>query len=411
MDGWQAVQNWTIFGIVAGGLVYYYYPKDKQVQKLVPQVEEVKKEAKKAIRKPVAAAKKAAPSVVVQDTQKSDSSSKENSSKKRKVNTQKSTPAPAPAAQQEDEDDEIDMSTRQFAANMRKAREGVDMKKADNKETRVKTVKAKSMASPILSSGSSQVGDAEDDWSPAGRAGAVDDMLEPAAPGPKALRITPSSKPTKEKVNKPAKQEVVETKKQRQNRRKKEAEKEARQEAERIRKVEAEQQLRTARIARGEPAKNGIPVPAAPAKNHWSEQNGAGQQSAGASSGSNTALLDTFDAESTASSNAGVSTAATSTTDVDGHQSEENDYAKAITQSGQDSGWNEVKTKQKSKKRDSDSEVNGNTTPVPAPVVKAAPVVNKIAPGSKPKGFQALTDEYEQRSNVADPNDASNWDA
>ncbi|SMY20666.1 unnamed protein product [Zymoseptoria tritici ST99CH_1A5] len=411
MDGWQAVQNWTIFGVVAGGLVYYYYPKSTPVHKAVPihDFDEVKKEVKKAVRKPVAAAKNAVPSALVQDTQNVNPSGKENGNKKRKATTQPSLSPPAPAAQ-EDDDDEIDMSTRQFAANMKKAREGIDMKKVESKDTRVKTVKAKSMTSPILSSGSSQTGDAEDDWAPAGKAGAVDDMLEPTAPGPKALKITASSQPTKEKVNRAAKQEVVETKKQRQNRRKKEAEQEARQEAERIRKVEAEQQLRAARIARGEPAKNGIPIPAAPAKNQWTEQNGARQlqQSATASSGNNTALLDTFDAESTGSSNAGASTAATSI--ADGAQSEDNNFAKAIDESGQETGWNEVKTSKKSKKKDSQVETNGSATPVAAPV-KAAPAVKQVAPGTKPKGFQALTDEYEQRADVADPNDASNWDA
>jgi hypothetical protein len=409
MDNWQAIQNWAIFGLVASGLVFYYYPKSTRVQKVVPmkEVEAVKKEVKKAVRKPVAAAKKAAPSIMAQDTQKSDSSSKESGNKKRKANSKHpAVQAPAPAAQEE-EDDEIDMSTRQFAANMMKARDGVDMKKSDNKETRVKTVKAKSMASPVLSSGSSQVGDADDDWSPAGRAGNVDDMLEPAAPGPKALRITAPSKPTKEKVNKPAKQEVVETKKQRQNRRKKEAEKEARAEAERIRKVEQEQQMRTARMSRGEPAKNGVPVPAAPVTNQWSERNAVRDVQnpiAVSTGGNNTTLLDTFDVESTGSSNAGASTAATSTTD-----NEENEYNKAITESGQETGWNEVKKPSKKSKK---AESNGSATMVPAPApVKAAPVANKIAPGTKPKGFQALNDEYEQRAEVADPNDASNWDA
>ncbi|KAI7618236.1 hypothetical protein KC319_g19148, partial [Hortaea werneckii] len=121
--------------------------------------------------------------------------------------------------------------------------------------------------------------------------------------------------------------------------------------------------------------------------------------------------------------------AATSTTDADTLQqrarddvSEEEQMAQVMRESGDDSGWTTVAQpkKQKGKKHAEDGEVNGVSTPtepVPAPAPKPAPV-SKPAPApakpamvnGKPKGFQALTDEYEQRTNV-DPNDASNWDA
>jgi len=424
MDGWQTAQNWSVFGVCTVGLAwYYFYPHDnnnKQAPKLAPLKDvkkQVKSEVKKTTRKVESAAKKQTPSMPSVDTNKSDSSSKGTGKNKRKANSQPVQQAPAAPAKQQEDEDAIDMSTLQFAANMKKAREGVDMKKTDSKETRVKTVKTKIVDSPVLSSGSSHDGDADLEWSqvasPAMRSSGIDDMLEAAAPGPSALRITAPTKPTKEKVNKQPKQVATESKKQRQNRKKKEDERLAREEAEKVRKVQQEQQRRTAREGRGEGAKNGIPIPAAPAKSPWSEQNAAREVQLPVKAGDSAQLLDTFDVESTGSSNADrISTAATSTTDgpADGNQSEEDNYAKAIAESERETGWNEVKSNKKTKKSNQ-NEMTGQTTPVPAPVAKAAPTATKTTSNGKPIGFQALKDEYESRSEVTDPSDADNWAA
>lgn len=402
-------------------LAFYYTSQNrKQAPKpatLKDVKKEVRSEVKKTARKAESAAKKQVPSLAVDEAQKSDVSSKGNGKNKRKATTQPIPQAPAAPVVQQDDDDALDMSTRQFAANMKKVRDGVDMKKTDSKETRVKTRKTKSMDSPILSSGSSQNGDAENEWSqvasPALRSSGIDDMLEPAAPGPNALRITAPLKPVKEKVNKQAKPVAVESKKQRQNRMKNEASKLAREEAESARRVQQEQQRRTAREGRGEAARNGVSIPAAPVQNPWAEQNAAREVQRPVKTGDNAQLLDTFDVESTGSSNADrISTAATSTTDgpTDGNQSEEDDYAKAIAESERETGWNEVKSSKKTKKN-TQNEATGNTTPVPAPAPVAKPVASiKTAANGKPVGFQALQDEYEQHTEV-DPTDADNWAA
>ncbi|KAF1930788.1 uncharacterized protein M421DRAFT_3082 [Didymella exigua CBS 183.55] len=128
----------------------------------------------------------------------------------------------------------------------------------------------------------------------------VSDMLPSAASVANVLNIKTSDKPTK--TSKPRAQKVEtpqETKKQRQNRQKKEAEKAQREEDENARQVLLEKQRRTAREARGEPAKNGVSAKL-PSNNPWAGQSSGGAvQAPAASTGQ---LLDTFDGASTASS-------------------------------------------------------------------------------------------------------------
>ncbi|KAF2173247.1 hypothetical protein M409DRAFT_49720 [Zasmidium cellare ATCC 36951] len=406
MDGWTALYNWAAFGVVAGGLAYYYIPKNtKNTNIHSAPAKELRKESKKPARKPDQ--QKTAPPT--KSTPQSDDSRKEvteTGNKKRKATAQPTVQTPAV---QKDDDDEIDASTRQFAASMLKAREGIQVKSSNDKEARVKTVKPKNSPAqtPVLSSGSSQAGDVEDDWSPvlssAPQAGGIDDMLEPVAAGPSSLRITAPERPVKEKTKKEPKQEVVESKKARQNRQKAERQKLERQEQEAEQKAKKEQQMRLARESRGEPAKNGISIPAAPVHNPWSEKNAArdAHLPAVSNTGSNIQLLDTLDTESNSSSDKGDSTAATSMTDsAPGQLADftEGDLAKAIEESERDSGWNEVKSSKKLKKKNSNSE-NGNITPV-----ASAPANNGKAASAKPNGYSALTDEFEQ-------NGASAWTA
>lgn len=405
--GWQAVQNWAIFGVAVSGLAYYYYPREKTAHKIAPPLKELKKEAKKTQRK--------VEQKIAEDVPKQ----VQNGGKKRKPKVESAPQTHAPTVSEDNDRDDIDMSTRQFAANMQKAREGIQVKSASNKEVRVKTVKPKDSQAnmPILSSGSSQA-DAEEDWSPdefsGAKAGGIDDMLEPAAPGPSSLRITATQeKPAKEKMNKGTKKEVVENKKQRQNRKKVEEKKLAREADEQERKAREEKQRRTARESRGEPAKNGIPIAPAPATNAWAQQNAARGAHAPAAdnAGNNVQLLDTLDTESNSSSNQGASTAATSVV-ADAAPSrwrEDDEFVKALEESERESGWSEVKTSKKPKKK-TQAESTGDITPVPAPVanVKAAPKVNKKPNSSKPLGFQALADEAEQTVSL-DSNDPSSW--
>lgn len=409
MDGWTALYNWTAFGVVAIGLGYYYIPKStKNTSNLTAPPKEARKETKKPAKK--AERQKAAfDTPAVKDTPKTDDSLKEashNGNKKRKANPQ---PAAQLPAQQKNDDDDIDMSTRQFALSMQKAREGIQVKSSNNKEAKVRTVKPKHSPAqtPVLSPGSSQAGDVDDDWSlvqpSAPQSGGIADMLEPVAAGPSSLRITAPEKPVKEKVKKEQKKEVSESKKARQNRQRAERQKLERQEQDTLQKAKKEQQMRLARESRGEPAKNGIAIPSAPVHNPWAERNVArdAHLPAVSNAGSNIQLLDTLDTESNSSSDKGDSTAATSMTDATpGQLSDftEGDLAKAIEESERDSGWSEVKSSKKLKKKTSNSESNGNTTPV------AAPVTNGKAASAKPNHYSALPDELEQ-------NGASAWTA
>lgn len=131
----------------------------------------------------------------------------------------------------------------------------------------------------------------------------VSDMLPTAGAGANVLSIKASDKPAK--ATKPKVQKVEapqETKKQRQNRQKKEAEKAQREEDEKARQILLEKQRRTAREARGEPAKNGVPAKL-PTSNPWAGQSSGGAVQAPSSAPSGQ-LLDTFDVASTASSSA-----------------------------------------------------------------------------------------------------------
>ena len=203
------------------------------------------------------------------------------------------------------------------------ARKGADLTAPKGKENRTRTVKQNSAKDDhLLSSGSSLTGaEADDDMSPVTsptiNAGNVNDMLEPAAPGPNTLRLTPAKQPQRQPAAKQAKEVATETKKQRQNRKKVEERREQREAEEKERKALEEKQRRAAREARGEPAKNGLGVSKAPATNSWAA--GAPVTNGVSANGDKSApLLDTFDAESSGSSTGGMgaSTAATSTTEA-----------------------------------------------------------------------------------------------
>jgi hypothetical protein len=229
--------------------------------------------------------------------------------------------------------------------------------------------------------------------------GDVSDMLEPTPSGPSSIRLTAPINPQKQRAPKQAKEEIVESKKARQNRKKVEERRIQREAEEKERKALEERQRRTAREARNEPAKNGIPVTRAPANNSWNAApTTAGAVVNGASHGP---LLDTFDAESTGSSTGGLenSTAATSTT-------EDAQVAQAVKESEDESGWTTVSVAKKQPKARAES--SGEATPVEQPQPKAKAKANAPLPPkpstfanvSKPTGFAAL-----------DVDDPSNWDA
>lgn len=328
----------------------------------------------------------------------------------------KAAPAPVPAPEvvvhEDKPEKESDLSNAQFAAQMMQARQGAKLAAPKGKENRVKTVKQSSARdSPILSSGSSQTGaEADDDLSPAAspalNSGDVSDMLEAKPSGPTSIRLTAPINPQKQRAPKQAKEEIVESKKARQNRKKVEERRIQREAEEKERKALEERQRRSAREARGEPAKNGIPAARAPANNRWDEKNAS--TGAAVNGASNAPLLDTFDAESTGSSNGGleVSSAATSTTDANPSQygNEDAQVAQAMKESEDEAGWTTVSVPKKQQK--SRDEPSGEVTPIeqpqPKPKAKVLPAKPSTfaANSTKPTGFAAL-----------DPDDPSNWDA
>ena len=395
MDGWQAAQNWAIFGAALAGLAWYYYPTNKRPQR---SRELEKPRLRDQFPSPVPAKRL-----------------ESNKGRKRKADAQGTshTPVfPAAASTAEADDNDVDDSTREFAKKMLQARKGTDLKKPESNESRVKTVKQGSALNDPAAASRSAVGVAEAgaDSTPAASPPTASydfsDMLEPAAPGPAALRITAPQTQAREKGVQKPKNEAVETKKQRQNRLKNEERKQQHLEQEQERRSLEEKQRRAAREARGEPARNGIPASKPPANSAWTAPKAASPVETG--SNLNGPMLDTFDAESTSSSNAGNSTSPTSTneggpmTRLDDLPSEEEQFAMLLAQ---DEGWNEVKTSKKPKKKGAGGEANGTSTPVRAPLAES-----KVGVNGKPTGFQALGDEFEQRTD-ADPSDASNWDA
>lgn len=406
-NSYQVATSWIIFGTAAGACLYYYWPSDQRRADRNHEDAQHRRRRNehdargRQLRRLNSEQDLNGESIA---TDRPAQGGNENA-KKRKVQTKEpAQTAPPAVVVQADEPEEIDMSTKQWAEQMLKARKGADLTSTKSKESRVKTVKQSSAVnSPALS---------DDDASPAQpsevNAGDVSDMLEPVPSGPSSMRITPSTKPQKEKVARQPKEEVVETKKQRQNRQKNEERKLQQAADEAARKVLEEKQRRTAREARGEPARNGMQSAQAPANNAWAAKpvNGTPTPPAPTSA----PLLDTFDVESNSSSNGGqASTAATSTSggrqsyDLD-LPSEEDQMAQAMRQSEDESGWTTVAQPKKQKKKAAPVEaepVLTNKTNIPT---------TKPTANGKPIGFQALDVQYEQRTD-ADPSDASNWDA
>ena len=430
MDNYQAITNWAIFSTGVLGLGYYYYRTTQQrkpdrhredTQHLAAKRRRSEQENRgRQNRRPTpegSADVDQGRSTIVDAGIKQSSG---DATRKRKLATERQAQPPSVVVQGE-EPEEIDMGTKQWAEQMMQTRKGHELSSGKSNEQRVKTVKQSSaLNTPVLSSGSSQAGaEADDDMSPAAspglNAGDVSDMLEPVGSGPSTLRVTAATKPQKEKVARESKDEQVETKKQRQNRQRVEERRLQREAEEKERRALEEKQRRQAREARGEPAKNGMQSAKAPAASAWMKAAatpGADAPTIPTVNGNHNApLLDTFDAESLSSSNGGLeaSTTATSinsagaaTWDND-LPSEEEQMAHAMKESGDDSGWTTVAQPKKTKKK--------AETPVAEPLItnKTNIPTTKPATNGKPKGFQALDVQYEQRTD-ADPNDASNWD-
>ena len=420
MDGWQVAQNYFGFAVLAGGLGGYYYYTTKRNQPAAAGTRRRSTNDFKAKPDRRLSVQQRDGAQSVATNEKSEKQSDSTASKKKKAAKKqqqpqqkpKVEPTPEVVVHEDKPERESDISVAQFAQQMTQARQGAKLAAPKGKENRVKTVKqGKARDTPILSSESSQAGgetgaEADDDFSPAAspalNSGDVSDMLEPTASGPTSIRLTAPLNPQKQRAPKQAKEEIVESKKARQNRKKVEERRIQREAEEKERKALEERQRRTAREARNEPAKNGIPVARAPASNSWGSKNAAPTTGGAVNGASHGPLLDTFDAESSGSSTGGLenSTAATSTT-------EDAQVAQAVKESEDESGWTTVSVAKKQPKAREES--SGEATPVEQPQAKSkaakanAPLPPKpstFASTNKPTGFAAL-----------DVDDPSNWDA
>lgn len=407
-------QNYIGFAVLVGGIGGYYYYTTKHSKPATATIRRRSTNDFKAKpdRRLSVQQREGGELVAASEKQSDATSSKKKKAAKKQAQPQqkpKVEPTPEVVVHDEKSERESDISVAQFAQQMTQARQGSKLAAPKGKESRVKTVKqGKARDTPIFSSESSQAGgetgaEADDDFSPAAspalNSGDVSDMLEPTPSGPTSIRLTAPLNAQKQRAPKQAKEEVVESKKARQNRKKVEERRIQREAEEKERKALEERQRRTARESRNEPAKNGIPVARAPPNNSWN----AASTTAGASvnGASNGPLLDTFDAESTGSSTGGLenSTAATSA-------AEDAQFAQAVKESEDESGWTTVSVAKKQPKVRSES--SGEATPVEAPQPKAKAKANAPLPPkpstfanvSKPTGFAAL-----------DVDDPSNWDA
>jgi len=400
VDAWSVGVSWAVAG-AAGVFGWYYYTRPQSSNQGA-------RGASKSERRP--SVQNALLGLTEKKTQSEAMKPKKKAPKKQQAPLSPQ-PQPTPEITVEDEkpQKDSDISTAQFAQRMTQARQGSKLAAPKSKDNRVKTVKQSiAQGAPVLSSGSSQAGEtgaeADDDLSPvaspAANGGDVSDMLEPKSSGPTSLRLTTPLKPERERKQKESKEEVAEGKKARQNRKKVEERRVAREEEEKARRALEERQRRSAREARGEPARNGVPVPKAPVNNPWSERNAGteanARSTAPANAASNAQLLDTFDASSTSSSVDGMKTSTAATS-----ENEDQQMARAMKESEDESGWTTVAVPKKQQKKATSS---GDATPQEAPKPKAkpaAPVKPTFNPTvSKPSGYAAL--------NVDDP---ETWEA
>lgn len=416
MDFYSSLTSWSLFAVAVGAGCWYYWPAGQNQPKRAP-VREDKGQPKKSKSEAESRGRS-----IRRPTSEDDLSTgvgkvpnlAETAARKRKAQQpQAEQPAVAPqVVVDEEKESEAD---KQWAERMAQTQKGTNLSTAAKKKDKLKTVKQSSAINTpeVSAQASPQLGSEAEDGAvadtPMLNAGDVNDMLEPVASGPSILRVTPSTKPQRENTPRKAKEEVVESKKQRQNRKKVEERREQREAEEKVRKALEEKQRRAAREARGEPARNGIPVSKPPTSNAWQQQRSAAQPSDTTTTPQvdnniNQPLLDTFDNESTASSLA-PSTTTTSVEDGEtGGMSYEDQIAQAKRNS-EDDGWTTVAQPKKSKKKPE------GQAPTSEPVLANKTNGQKAAPAvkGKPKGFQALY--VPDESTGSDPNDPSSWDA
>lgn len=308
----------------------------------------------------------------------------------------------------------------QWAEPEKKSKAAAKQAKAKVPRKSVKTAvqEAGNKAEAYLSAASSAVGastsdnDSRTTQAPSGRS--VADMLEPQGAAPSVLNIKPSDKPVRSsKPQAPKVEAVQESKKQRQNRKKVEEQKAQREADEKERQGLLEKQRRTAREARGEPAKNGIPIDQAPESNPWTKirPKGVAQAPETVLGGQ---LLDTFDAAPTVSSVTAPSNTTAPTTgsaSASGHYNGLPSEEEQVRFAMEDSAWTTVPKggkKQKAKVIGGDVTDEGSDSGAAQKHVPVQPIQQvrpKIAENKKPLSRYSILDE----SFTAKADDPDDW--
>lgn len=316
-------------------------------------------------------------------------------------------PTPRVQSSTKDKEDKEDMSWAKELAEKQKGTNLSAPKRNDLKQKTVKQGKANNKAAQMTPGSSTTGGDAGDELSPAvspslpaveskqsvPSGNDVSDMLEPEAPPPATLKITDSGKPSKPKREQKA-APPQETKKDRQNKKKAEEKKLQREADEKVRQQLAEKQRKTAREARGEPAKNGLSSAPSPSSNAWKEA----QHVATPAPAANGQLLDTL-----ANENQKVQTVSNGTNDNktngDKWWSSENvpseEEQRRILDEQDDSNWEPVVTKKgKKKNKAAEGSHDDSASDTAAPAVQA-PILEKKQPSYSNGTFAALQNDDE----------------
>ncbi|KAG8625566.1 hypothetical protein KVT40_005967 [Elsinoe batatas] len=407
------VVSWTVVLGVVGGAAYYYTATGKKPEKArgrsgtasegsQPQPKSNKKEPK-VKRKPDRAIASESEAPLVSAREQGESSAAEGA-KKRKAGKGKAQAQAAPqVAVQIDEPAQDDgaEADKAWAQRMANARNGTNLSVPSKDSSRTKTVKTSSLEnSQNFSAASSTGAEADDDESPSDsprQAGNVSDMLEPKAAGPSVIRLTQDENRAPQRAPRQQKEfQAAETKKQRQNKKKNEERKALIEEQERDRQGKLEAQRRTAREARGEPAKNGLQQAKAPASSVWTSS----QKNEGATPVQ--PIEDTVDrAQAPAVGNAQASVVPTrpvnggpngaSSTNGFSNGMSEQDAIHAATKASEDeSGWATVNTKKAKKGHNR----TNSDAPLDVKLVESAPAPPKqVKQPAGPKvtnGFASL---------------------
>lgn len=370
MEPWQ---SWAV-AIAGGGLAYYYYvhqnSKPKTRARNTSDVGSVSA-AKTTVKPNDRTVRKNATQALPIEPASGDD---QTVPKKRKAPREPRRPVvdfPPTSVVEDSKDEEANQAWAQQLADLRKGTQIAAGKAKDKAKQATRTIKqsasaaaeaaAATISPDTASQSSADATSGPENSTPARDAGDVNDMLESSnAPGPSVLRVTGSSQPP-QAPRKPKEFEPALSKKQRQNRKKVEERQLAREADERERKVLLEKQRRTAREARGEPAKNGLAKP--PTSSAWTGQSA----SVSTSAPSHAPLLDTFDQNKPSSAGARQ----------DSMRDDDDAQLRAATQmSSDDSGWATVETKKKQRKTapTSDGETSDHASTMTAQKSERIPV-------------------------------------